>query len=217
MLTTRLQTILELLPEVDSVIDVGTDHCLLPIAIKQKFPSMEVAASDVAKGPLLSAQKQLQEYKVSDIELFLSNGLQSISKQYDSVIIAGMGANTMIEIMENNLDYCKNCKYMILQANKDLDILRQWLMNHGFMILDEKIVFDYKYYQILLICPKQQELSYEDIVFGPILRQQRSDVFIDFWKQELDKYQNISKQLPDSHPRKIEANQMIQLIENEIK
>ena len=217
MLTIRLQTILDLLPEVNSVIDVGTDHCLLPIAIKQKFPSMEVAASDVAKGPLLSAQKQLQEYQVSDIELYLSNGLQSIPEQYDCVIIAGMGANTMVEIMENNLEYCKNCKYMLLQSNKDLDLLREWLMHNGFMILDEKIVFDYKYYQILLICPRQQELSYEDILFGPILRQQRSDVFMEYWKQELDKYVNITKQLPESHPRMIEANKMIQLIENEIK
>ena len=40
MLTLRLQTILDILPTVDSVIDVGTDHCLLPIAIKQKYPTM---------------------------------------------------------------------------------------------------------------------------------------------------------------------------------
>ena len=73
MLTKRLQTILDVLPNVQSVVDVGTDHCLLPIAIKKKYPNMEVCASDVAKGPLASAQKMLQEYRMQDIQLYLSN------------------------------------------------------------------------------------------------------------------------------------------------
>ena len=125
MLNTRLQTILEILPEIHSVVDVGTDHCLLPIAIKQKFPNMEVAAADVAKGPLASAQKQLLDHNIHDIQLYLSNGVHTIDKQYDCVIIAGMGANTMMDIIGQDLDYCHNCKYLILQANKDVDLLRK--------------------------------------------------------------------------------------------
>ena len=148
MLNIRLQTILDILPEVNSVVDVGTDHCLLPIAIKQKYPLMDVAASDVAKGPLASAQKQLQDHNIEDIQLYLSNGVHSIDKQYECVIVAGMGANTMMEIMEQDLQYCKNCKYLILQANRDVDLLRKWLNEHEFSIVDERMVFDYKYYQL---------------------------------------------------------------------
>ena len=216
MLNTRLQTILDILPEVQSVVDVGTDHCLLPIAIKQKYPSMEVAAADVAKGPLASAQKQLQDHNIEDIQLYLSNGVHSIDKQYECVIVAGMGANTMMEIMEQDLQYCKNCKYLILQANKDVDLLRKWLNEHDFSIVNERMVFDYKYYQILVVTNGKQTLSEEDIVFGPILRKQHDEVYVQYWKQELEKFKGIVQQLPENHPKLQLANEMIHFIENNI-
>lgn len=217
MLTKRLQTILDVLPHVLSVVDVGTDHCLLPIAIKKKYPNMEVSASDVAKGPLASAQKMLQEHHMQDIQLYLSNGVQDLPMQCEAVIIAGMGANTMIEILEKGFDYCKACKYLVLQANKDVDLLREWLFTHGFSIVAEEIVFDYKYYQILVVEYKKQEWNSLDVMFGPILRNQYSDIFQEYWSQELDKYQKIVKQLPSDYPKLKEAMAKLQMMQDIVK
>lgn len=217
MLTKRLQTILDVLPSVQSVVDVGTDHCLLPIAIKKKFPNMEVSASDVAKGPLASAQKMLQDFQMNDIQLYLSNGVQDLPKQYEAVIIAGMGANTMIEILGNGLNYCTKCKYLVLQANKDVDLLREWLFTNGFSIICEEIVFDYKFYQILVVEYKPQDWDSLDVMFGPILRKQNSDIFQEYWSQELDKYQKIVKQLPSDYPKLNEAMDKLHMMQDVVK
>ena len=214
MLTKRLQTILDVLPKVQSIVDVGTDHCLLPIAIKKQYPNMEVSASDVAKGPLASAQKMLQEHQMNDIQLFLSNGVLDIPKQYECVIIAGMGANTMIEILEKGLVYCRNCKYLVLQANKDVDLLREWLFTNGFSVIHEEIVFDYKYYQILVVEYKKQDFDELDIMFGPILRKENSKVFQEYWLAEYEKYQVIVKQLPIDHPKLHEAQVRLQMMQD---
>ena len=217
MLTPRLQAILNILPEVSSVLDVGTDHCLLPIAIKKRYPMMEVAASDVALGPLANAQKQLDLQQISDIALYHSNGLCNIPKSYECVMIAGMGAQTMMEILTASEAYVRNCKYLILQANTEVDDLRKWLLTNGYCIVDEDIIFDYKYYQILLVENGHQDANEEDVLFGPILRKRRSAVFVEYWENELQKQQTIKKRLPSHHIKHEELDKRIALIQENIK
>ena len=212
MLSKRLAEIYTMIPKVSSVLDVGTDHCLLPVEIRKNNPDIKLGASDVAEGPLKFAKETLIKNNIDDIKLYLSDGLKSIEDQYECIIIAGMGAMNIISILEGNQAYINNSKWLLLQSNKDTDILREWLSNSNFEIIAESFVYEYKYYQIILAKHGTSSYSDEDIMFGPCLKLEKSSVFIEFWKTECKKLERISKELDSKNSNKANIDKKISMI-----
>lgn len=192
MLTKRLQAIYDLIPETNSVLDVGTDHCLLPIAIKKNHPEMMVGASDITLGPLQNAKEMMQRNHVEDIQLYKSDGLSAIPQVYDCILIAGMGAQTMMHILEEGKEYAAKAHHLILQANTGVCELRRWLNEHDYRIVKEAMVLEYKYYQILVVEHGRQTLDEDDFMFGPYLRRNQTEVFRSYWKKKKKKGKNLS-------------------------
>ena len=91
-LSLRLETIASLVPLGARVCDVGTDHGLLPIYLKQKGIAKSVIATDLNEKPLENARKNISSSGITDISLRLCDGLSGVSQnEADTVIIAGMG------------------------------------------------------------------------------------------------------------------------------
>ena len=212
MLSKRLEEIYKMIPEVSSVLDVGTDHCFLPIEIRKNNPDIKIGASDVAKGPLKFAKESLMKNGISDITLYLSDGLKNIDEQYECIIIAGMGAMNIINILEGNQTYTSNSECLLLQSNKDTDKLREWLSHNNFEITDESFVYEYKHYQIILARHGTSSYSDEDIMFGPYLRFEKSNVFLEFWESECKKLEMISKKLDSRNSNKANIDKKISMI-----
>ena len=107
----RLQTIAELVLDGNSrkIIDVGCDHALLDIYLLQNNENLKIIASDNKKAPLESARKNIERYSfLNKIELSLRDGIDSIDDDIDTIVIAGMGMDTIVEILENNKIKLKN-------------------------------------------------------------------------------------------------------------
>ncbi|MDD6466864.1 MAG: class I SAM-dependent methyltransferase [Erysipelotrichaceae bacterium] len=217
MLTKRLQAIYDLLPETNSVLDVGTDHCLLPISIKKNHPQMKVGASDITIGPLQNAKETMRRFHVSDIQLYQSDGLKQIPDLYECIIIAGMGTQTMIHILEEGKTAVDQAHTLILQANKGVTELRRWLNEHHFKIVNEDMVLEYKYYQILVVEHGHQILNEDDFMFGPILRKKQTEVFRSFWQKEKEKKEKICQKLSKDHPKAIMSQSIADRIEKILK
>ena len=126
------------------VADIGTDHAYLPSALILDGTINSAIAADLRKGPLENAQATVSSYSVADkIELRLSDGLTAISPdEVDDIIIAGMGGILISEILEA-APWVKNNRYkLILQPQSHDEILRGWLWDNGFEILEEASCFD---------------------------------------------------------------------------
>ncbi len=139
----RLLSVAELLGEQKAVVDVGTDHAFLPIYLIKNGLAKKVIAMDIASGPLDVARKNIMQNGVSDkIELRLSNGLEKVSfNECTAVSVAGMGGETIAEILAN-ADWIKNDRYtVVLQPMSCDDRLREFLYFNGFEIISEKAVF----------------------------------------------------------------------------
>lgn len=151
-LSPRLQCIANFVRINDIVIDVGTDHAYVPIWLLQNGVSKKVYATDIHRGPLNNALRDAEKYGVfSNLELILGNGLTCCSQDIaDTIIIAGMGGENIIEILEAAPWVIQ--KRLILQPQTKIPELREWLRTHGFSILDASLAYDAgKIYLIWLV------------------------------------------------------------------
>ena len=131
----------------DRVADVGCDHGYLSIHLLQNGIASSVIASDVAEGPLQSAMRNARKFGVANkISFHLSDGLQNIPRDFDCMVCAGMGADTMMSIIHDSVEWLKNPKYrLILQCQSKRPELRQWLYDEGFRINRETLAKDGKF------------------------------------------------------------------------
>ncbi len=125
------------------VCDVGTDHAQLPVYLIQNQIAEKIIASDVREGPLQSAEKTITKAGLSEkIQTILSDGLQNVPPDgITDIVIAGMGGETMIHILEMCL-FPLDTINLILQPMTKAELLRKWLYEHGFEIQKEICVPD---------------------------------------------------------------------------
>ncbi len=191
-LSKRLKTIGDIVLREQSkgIIDVGCDHALLDIYLYLKDSSLNIVASDNKKDPLDSALENLKMYDLEDkIKLSLSDGIESINDDIDTVIISGMGTETIIKILKN--DNIKHVKRMIISSNNKYPLLRKEITKLGFKINYEEIIFDKKYYIVIEFIRGKENYTDEELEFGPYLLRNKDEVFKEYYLNLLNKYENI--------------------------
>lgn len=127
----------------DRVADVGCDHGYLGIHLLKKNIASFVFASDINPGPLSSAVRNAEKYEVADhMSFHLSAGVKDVPRDFDTMICAGMGADTMVSILED-APWLRNNKYrFILQCQSKAPLLRSYLWANSWDIRQEKAVKD---------------------------------------------------------------------------
>ena len=128
------------------VADVGCDHGYLSIYLLTHGIASRVIASDIKEQPLQSAIRNAEKFGVRDkIEFYLSDGVCSIPRDFDTMVCAGMGGDTMISILES-APWLQSEKYrLILQCQSKTPLLRQYLYDTGYQILREALAKDGKF------------------------------------------------------------------------
>lgn len=143
-LSNRLATAARFIKDGAAVVDVGTDHGFLPVFLAQNNRARKIAATDIKKGPLTSAIATSKTYGVFDqISFLLTDGLSGLEGGgYDTVVIAGMGGETIIQIL-NKAGWTreKNVRLILQPQTKDFE-LAGWLGCNGFEILDAALARD---------------------------------------------------------------------------
>ena len=143
LLSPRLLVCAGLVCPGDRVADVGCDHGYLGIHLLHSGKASFVYAGDVNEGPLQSAVVNSEKYGVGDkISFFLSDGLRNFPRDFDTMVCAGMGADTMISILEN-APWLKSKQYrLILQCQSKIHCLRKYLSDNDWRITEESVVRD---------------------------------------------------------------------------
>lgn len=152
-LSKRLDAIYRLIPFNGGAADVGTDHGFIPAALALDGFIFPVYATDIKQGPLNSARRFAAAHGVGDKICFrLCNGLSALDgDDISTVIIAGMGGETIASILSDAPWTKKDSRLLILQPMSKADRLRQWLSENGYKVLSERLVEDGPIYQIMSV------------------------------------------------------------------
>lgn len=148
----RLELIASILPHGRGFADVGTDHGYLPVYMAQHGYSGKIIASDINEGPLSTAVASARQAGVEDRICFrLCDGLDGCgSEELDTVVIAGMGGDTICGILDRADWVMSRDILLILQPMTKAEVLRYWLANNDFAICGEWLIEENdEIYQIL--------------------------------------------------------------------
>lgn len=215
-LSKRLQTIHNMVKSPCIVADIGCDHGLLPIALIESKTCAKAYACDINEGPLSRARQAIQDAGLQNkIEPVLCDGLDALNEHVTTVIIAGMGYDTITGILSANMNKLKHYKQIIIQCNNHVSELRQWLSAHGLCIDDEQLVKEHHFYQMLSIHVEEQKLDKEHCMFGLYL--DRHPLFITYWTFVLYKQQQILHNLNEGHASFYRTKHIIKLIEKKLR
>ncbi len=181
MISNRLRIASQFLKGYHYLADCGTDHALLPIYAVEKGYIKKAIASDNKHHPLLSAKKNIADHGLfAEVTTVLADGLSylNLEKDVDIVSILGMGGRLIEEILSKA--YLYNVKRLVLQPNSHHSVVRSFLENHKWKIVDEVFFKDNdKFYQLIVCEHGVMNLSELEREFGPIILKRKSDEFIE--------------------------------------
>ncbi len=132
--------------------DIGTDHGWVPIYLAQTGDIPSALAMDIGRGPLARAQEHIRQYGMETrIECRLSDGLDAYRQgECDSILIAGMGGELIINILERGRDKLNDGMQLVLSPHTHVELVREYLDRAGYILTDEICICDDgKYYFFL--------------------------------------------------------------------
>ena len=178
----RLEMIASLVTKDAKIIDIGTDHAYLPIYLYKNNITKNVTASDISETVLLYSKKNIDKSGLSEfIKLVQSDGFKNLVDTYDEAIIAGMGTNTIMDI----LSFKNIPDSLIISSHNNLDELRLFMQKIGYKIVKEIIVKEKNiYYDVIKYKKGIDNLTEEEILFGV-----SNDK--DYYKYLLNKYNGL--------------------------
>lgn len=188
-LCSRLAAIAELVPAGRVLADIGTDHALLPAALVLRGVVPRALACDRAAEPLARARATIERLGLEDrIALRLGEGLAALtSGEAETAVIAGVGAATVLQILEEGGADRRGVRRLVLQPNClpglpgcGLAGVRRWLVAHGLAIVDERLVEDRgRFYTAIAAEPGGRGdpgWSRAAWAFGPVVLRRGGDV-----------------------------------------
>jgi tRNA (adenine22-N1)-methyltransferase len=184
MLNLRLRNIAKLIEPCEVLIDIGSDHGFLPLSLLKTQIIQKAVICDINALPLQSAIKNAHQTHLEDRCTFVqSNGIQNYKHPVDAAVIAGMGYETIAQIIEQDIERFRLIDQIVLQSNTHLDKLRAFLMENKFEIVNEELVKDRKhFYVIIKVKSKKNVIVYgdSDLWIGPVLKARKDDLMFQY-------------------------------------
>lgn len=189
IISDRLKSIASMVDKVDTLVDIGTDHAYLPIYLALNGIVKRVYAIDNKIGPLNNATKNIKNSGLENIIIpLLSDGLKDAKDiKYDAINISGMGSETIIDIL--SIDSLDENATLILEPQKNPELLRKFLMDRNYEIVDELFIKDKDHYYPIIKAKKTTKvINYNnlEILFGPIILKKKDPLFIEFISKQIN-------------------------------
>lgn len=202
-LSSRLMTVANYIDEKDKfMIDIGCDHGLLSIYLAKKYKDLKIIASDINQNALSNAISNIKKEKLDRrIETRLGSGLSVISdEKIDTIVISGMGANTIVGILKYSVDKLKTVDKIIIQSNTDLYFLRKNMVRIGYYIKDEVLVKDKEIiYTVIEFIKGKKLYNYKELYLGPVLMKKQGELFREKNAREFKTLMVILKNIKSGH------------------
>lgn len=190
MLTKRLSEILKHTIGSNILVDVGCDHGILGYEALKRGHALRVIATDVSDKSLDKARRLFAEYGyVDNVQFRCGDGLSVVeSLEADTVVISGMGGMEIIKILTNS-DY--QCNRLVLSPQSDTEEVRRYLVGHGYRLNHDYVIFDNKFYWIIVAVVGEDEYTEDEFTFGRDNLNGKSCDFIKWIDVEIDRFNSV--------------------------
>lgn len=194
-LAKRLAALAAYVPAGSIAADIGTDHAYLPVFLVKEGICPRVVATDLNPGPFRSAGCKVEEQNLRDkIDLRLGDGLKPLKPgEVDILVLAGMGGNTIREILDASPDVLDTVKRLVMQPMADPGDLRTWLAANGWKIGDEKLVEDDGRIYVIVVADPGQEKTGDPLLLelGPRLLEKKEPLLKPYIEKMIEKYERV--------------------------
>lgn len=198
-LSKRLLAVASFVEKGAVVADIGSDHAYLPSFLIGERIIQKAIAGEVAIGPFESALNNVKKQGMQDqVVVRLANGLAAIEENdgVDTVTIAGMGGSLIATILKNGTDNLQHVKRLIVQPNIHAKAIREWAIANSWKIVNEKILKeDGKIYEVLILEKGHAVYDELEILVGPFLLVEKSEVFREKWNSEILQWNQVLKSI----------------------
>ena len=229
-LSKRLYTVANMVSKGCVVADIGCDHGFVSIYLIESETCTRVIAMDINDGPLLRAREHISNKNLTEyIDIRKSDGAKALkwidqSKkvlEVNSLIVAGIGGRLVIKILNESLDKIKALNELILQPQSEVFLVRKFLEDNNFVIINEDMVLeDGKYYPVIKVVPSTHEkmnLNEYERFYGPLLINNRNSTLEYYLISEREKYTAILKNLKKHNKgNTVTSNDDYAIIKNKI-
>ncbi len=191
----RLEAIGKLVPQGCVLADIGTDHAYLPVWLLEQGKIASAIAGDIAEGPCLAAKNTVSMHAMKGkVEVRLGSGLEVLQAgEADCIAIAGMGASTMIEILEADMPLAVEAKRLVLQPMAGAASLRKWLIQNGWHIFAEDLVADGRHLYEIMAVERGESEAFSDAVLeiGPSLIEAKHPLLAKQFARQINNYKKL--------------------------
>ena len=212
MYSKRIDKIVSKIPQCDILADVGCDHGYIGVSALRQNIAKKCLFSDISAPSLNKAKLLCQKLGLENrADFFVGDGTQKIDYA-DCVVIAGMGGRETIDILQN----CKFApKYFVLQPMKNLYEVREYVAKN-YHILYDKITFDKKFYNLIVLEQGQDNLDEMQKHFGKTNLLQKHDDFVNYVRCEIAKTQKLLNKKPDNQ-KMVDKLALLTSVEKELE
>jgi tRNA (adenine22-N1)-methyltransferase len=204
MITDRLLAISRMVIKGQVAADIGSDHARLPLYLAEQGLVPGVIATEINEGPLFKAREAIAASSARDlVELRPGDGLQPLIRgEAVTVIIAGLGGDTICRILSSDWEKAASFRYFVFQPMSRPYMLRAALAERGWPILDEVLVMENKRIFVIISSKPGEEpyqLSRLELDIGPIILQRREQYLEQLYLQHwMAKYRAVYQGLVQS-------------------
>lgn len=180
--------------------DICADHCYISILALMNNKVDFVIASDLNKAPLEIGKANLLEFGFENkVETRLGSGIDTIGVgEVETLIIAGIGGNLMLNLLEQNKEKLSSYKQLILQPQNEEIEVRRYVHSIGYKIKSETFVAEKGMRYVIFNCINEKEkhlYTENDYVLGKNVDKESEIVRYDFLKHRYNTMVKLKNKL----------------------
>jgi tRNA (adenine22-N1)-methyltransferase len=199
-----LRAIARLVPEGAVVVDVGAGHGLLGAWLLARGRARACVATerDRRSGARLAALGDLPGLAVR-----FGDGLRALQDgdRPDVLVMAGLGARTMLRILESAGDRLSGLERLVLQPQTEIGRLRRWLIHRRLAIVAEGITLERGRFYVTVAAETRPAarpishptLSFDDLMeVGPHLVRSGDPLVRAYWERTATRLDRVLDRAP---------------------
>lgn len=196
----RIKFIADMIPECTILSDIGTDHAYIPIYMVENEKCSKAIACDVREGPVAVANRHIRQYGMEGrIETRLGSGLNPLNEdEMDVCVIAGMGGVLIRELLTEDIEKAKLANALVIQPMNCIELVREWLFQNGFEILDEGLINEgFRIYNVI-VAQWTGKIAKKELVYyyiGEKLIEKKDPLLKKYINRRIDLMDRVLKQM----------------------
>lgn len=213
-LDARLSRVADMVPECGVCADIGADHGFLSAWLLSSGRVGRMYICDISAPSLDKARRLFDGDALAERARFeVGDGLERVSEPLDACVVAGMGGETMMGILERGLGVIRGAT-LVLQPNVDADRVRVWLYDHGFAVTDEELIYDGRWWYSIMQAKPDAGAARPDereLLVGPVLLRRRHELLPRFAQRQVRILKNAIAPIALDNPRAAELSRRLDI------